>query len=240
YKVGEIDAVEWDLFSNEKIRKAQQRNSIFNQLQETEILIKRIAFLSMESEFEIKELTPLDSIGMGDTSRWDLHIQPLFGEMDRVDNERKVFESSAAAPNVRLGYFAQSLEEDFLFHGIDIGVQIPIDKRSIKTNNERSVLRKMQLEKEIKIRNQQIENTIANLANRIEYLNNNIDRFQNEVQPRHANILDRLRKQYEFAEIDFVKFNQIQEGILEETINYLNWVKSYNESIIELKYWINE
>ncbi|RLD21080.1 MAG: hypothetical protein DRI69_04940, partial [Bacteroidetes bacterium] len=135
-----------------------------------------------------------------------------------------------------IGYFAQSLEKSFLFQGVTAGVLIPIDQRARKVKVQQLVLEQDRLDNDSRIITQEFEHQITTLKSNLQYLNQSIQDFQNTALPKQSLIYRSSTIQYEQGAMDFLRYSQIQERLIAGRNAYLDWIKSYNEQVLQLMY----
>ena len=135
-----------------------------------------------------------------------------------------------------IGYFAQSLEKSFLFQGVTAGVQIPIDQRARKVKVLQLGLEQDRLDNNTRINTREFEHRINTLKSNLEYLNQSILDFQNTALPKQSLIFRSSSIQYEQGAMDFLRYSQIQERLIAGRNAYLDWIKSYNEQVLEIMY----
>jgi cobalt-zinc-cadmium resistance protein CzcA len=80
------------------------------------------------------------------------------------------------------------------------------------------------------------ETKVQKLQEKLTVLQRYLSQYDQEVLPRQASILKIAQLQYQEGEIGFLPFSQIQERIFEEQQSYLEQIKSFNQTVLELSY----
>jgi cobalt-zinc-cadmium resistance protein CzcA len=153
---------------------------------------------------------------------------------DYLNQEAELIQRTAKRPDVQVGYFLQSLEKNFAFQGVSLGVGIPLDRRQAKVKSEQLTLQQQQLAVQKQAWQQQRAQRLLFLQKNMAQLRQAIEDFEQQILPRQANIQRIAQLQLQYGEIDFLAFNQIQRQLLEQQNQYLNNIKNYNEQVTEL------
>lgn len=238
YRVGEIDLLDLELFNTEKINFEQALNQAQRQAEKSEAKIKKLALFSDSTSLNTSTLKPLASpenevIFDADNS---IYLQVYQRRKEVLDRQIQLENIHSKQTNWNIGYFAQSLQRAFVFQGIAVGVQIPIDKRSSRVKIQQLEIQQRMLENKQSVQLQEFEKEILSLKSFIENLQNSIEVYTQTILPKQAIILEKAKKQYEQGEIDFLRFSQIQEHLLARQNAYLSNVKTFNEQILHFNY----
>jgi len=236
YKVGELDIVDFELFNNEKINIQQEQNQISRQQKAAEWQIRRSALLGDSVKLTMSVLQPLPESTFNLDADKSLYLLKYQKKKAILDNQIRLEKINSKQIALNIGYFAQSLENVFVFQGFNIGVQIPIDRRSSKVKMQQLSIERQRIDNEKSLQILQFERQIDLLKSNMEFQKESIANYKSKVQPKQAIILDKARKQYEEGEIGFLRFSQIQERLLSSRNDYLDWTKSYNEQVLQLIY----
>lgn len=164
------------------------------------------------------------------------YLTALDRQAERLSKETALSNRLERQPQLSAGYFLQSIESDFAFQGLAIGLGIPLDRRKQKVRSEQ-----LQLQQE-SLANQ--GRTVANAyATRIQALRTQIARLQPAIRAydqanteSNARIERIARLQFEQGAIDFLTFSQLTERGLDGRRNHLQQVHQFNQLVIELSY----
>ena len=134
-----------------------------------------------------------------------------------LEKQMTLERQSAKQPSWNLGYFSQSLENNFLFQGLSVGVQVPLDKRSSKAKTQQLAIDQDRMDNLKALQLQQFESEVDAIRSKLDFLQASIDTYQQNTQPSQSVILDKASKQYEQGEIDFLRFSQKRKREKSET-----------------------
>ena len=125
YKVGELDFVDFELFQSEKVSINQSQNHFQQELMQSEWQLRKTAYLNDSIQLNFSKLQILPLIQFDTINETALYLIANKNEIDMLEREIKFQKVSARQTGLHAGYFAQSLEGDYLFQGISAGIQIP-------------------------------------------------------------------------------------------------------------------
>ena len=114
--------------------------------------------------------------------------------------------------------------------------KFPIDRRTARVKWNQLQLKQQQLTNELNLHQKHFGSRVYTANNRIQLLKESIDNFQINIEPKQKLIYEKTLLQYRQGEIDFLRFIQIQERVLNHQNKYLEQVKLYNEQILNLMY----
>jgi len=143
--------------------------------------------------------------------------------------------AEAKKPNIRIGYFLQSLEKDFAFQGVMAGISIPLDKSVTKTQAQQLQLEQVQLQHERDWVAQQLQKRLAILQLEIKSNEAMLVAFESSFLATREAQLSRLTLQLEQGEIDFFRFSQLARTLLETEQLYFDVLQQHNQAVLE---WI--
>jgi len=236
FDVGEIDIVEFELFNNDTINYKQAQIQLEKRMKAAELRIKTVAFLPDSIQLVPALIQQLPEISLDLEPDKSLYIQSYEWKKQVIAKQIEVENLVPKQASWNIGYFAQSLEKSFLFHGITAGVQIPIDQRSRKVKVQQLVLEQDRLDNDSRMNIQEFEHRINTLKSNLQYLDQSIQDFQNTALPKQSLIFISSSIQYEHGAMDFLRYSQIQERLIAGRNAFLDWIKSYNEQVLEIMY----
>jgi cobalt-zinc-cadmium resistance protein CzcA len=236
YKVGEIGLLDKQLFKSELLRFQQEARALNRLAEQAENTLRVLAYLP-----ETATLNPLPlSAQIIDNQQFEadksLYLKTFQLKKNTLERQLAVAEKQAKLPALNLGYFHQSLEKDFGFQGLTVGVGIPLDKRQYKVQKEQFALQSAQFENEQKAIELQYEQRLIFLQKNAGALRQSMEEYEKEIRPTLLEIQRIAALQFEQGEIDFLAFTQIQEKLLQGRKLYLQQLKNYNENVLELQY----
>ncbi len=236
YDVGEIDVVEYELFRQELISIRQKLNQSALERQAAEWRIRQFALLPDSMVIRPGPLARMDP-GPLDASP-ENHPILLMNQSKRrlLASEDAYQRREAHTPGLSAGYFFQSLEREFYYQGVTLGVQLPLDTRRSRIKSQQLAIEMDQAANQQRHQRAQFEKELASIREALQYLQTAIDAYESGISASSTVILDTAGKQYEEGEIDFFRFSQIQQRLLEREDTYLDWIRKYNENVIRYQF----
>ena len=236
YRAGEIGRLDIDLFQNERLSLEQDQLISRQKAEISEFAIRELAFLPQNAILEIPSLIPLpvDSFDLDQTS--SLYLQSFQMKQNVLEKELTTVEQQARLPDLNIGYFSQSLEKEFGFHGVTFGVGIPIDQRSTRSTRAQYNLDEQMIKNDKNILIQVYQTKIQLLKSRLLQIREYLSVYEERSVPAQNNILRIAQLQYNQGEIGFLPYSQIQKGVLEKRQQHLEQVQALNTTILELSY----
>lgn len=234
YANGEIDAMDW-IFAKNELAKLQARIlAAQTQKMKREQAIYSIAFLPSGTALEsVPFERHLEPIVQFDSSSYQ---QFYATKSDAILNAASLHKKLNNTPSISAGYFHQSLENEFGFQGLNLGIAIPIDRS--RANAAKAI---GELEKNVVLQEQAQQVQDFNLILLQEKQKRKIlakseliytPTFLSENQ---KNIL-RLNSKLAEGEIDAATYGLYLQNIINTEINYLEWVLQCNLNQIEINY----
>lgn len=236
YEVGEIDLIEYELFNQEKLNIQQTQTHFSLEMKSAEWLIRKLALLGDSVRLSPQELEQMPPGNLSLTLEKNPYLLMYQRKKEVLEKQMLLERQSAKQPSWNLGYFSQSLENSFLFQGFTVGIQVPLDKRVSKSKTQQLAIDQDRTDNLKSLQLHQFESEIDAIRSKLDFLQASIDTYQQNTQPSQSVILDKASKQYEQGEIDFLRFSQIQERLLQRRTNYLGWLRAYNRQLIRYKY----
>lgn len=236
YEAGETSLLDVELFNNKKLQLQQTR--LLEQQQATGFAytVRQLAYLPDDATLETPTLEKLPFEQFVLDKDASLYVQTYQLKQDLLKAEATRITKANKQPDLSIGYFMQSLEKDFVFQGVQIGVGIPIDRRASKTKIKQLDINQQQLANEKDAALLSYESKVQQLQNELNTLQTYLNQYEQNILPRQVSILRIAQLQYRQGEIGFLAFSQIQENIFQEQQSYLAQVKTYNQTILELSY----
>jgi len=236
FDVGEIDIVEYELFNNDTINYKQAQIQLEKRMKAAELRIKTVSLLPDSIQLLPERIQQMPEVTLDLEPDKNLYIQSYQWKKEVIAKQIEVENLVPKQASWNVGYFAQSLEKSFLFQGVIAGVSIPIDQRARKVKVQQLALEQDRLDNEAQMNTQEFERRIASLKSNLQYLNQSIQEFKNTAIPKQSLIFRSSSIQYEQGAMDFLRYSQIQERLIAGRNTYFDWIKSYNEQVLEIKY----
>lgn len=212
--------------------------------------------LNAEEELNVleKEITPVDFILNTDSSLLAKNplLQLVAQEIEVAKSMQKA-QKANAFPDITAGYFIQSLEGEQTvdgttvyynntprFQGFSVGLNIPLfygaNKSKVKVAGTTVLLE----EEHADYTRKQLEQELAVRIRDLEILRNELAFYENSALKNADLLVKNAAEGYTAGDIGYVEYSQALQTGLEIKKNYLNAVKSYNESVFSVKYLVNQ
>ncbi|MCB0706574.1 MAG: CusA/CzcA family heavy metal efflux RND transporter [Saprospiraceae bacterium] len=235
FQVGEIDLFAFEWFKQEKINISQTLSQVQLKADDSEREIRKMAMLNPDVQ--------LVSGGFEKITENEFEQSGIYLNQQRYAYKEEVLTQQIQLNNIsrnqvnwNLGYFAQSLESEYLFQGAILGIGIPLDQRQGKVKTQQLEIEKLQVQNEMQLQLHQYQLERSTLNAQLVLLQQYLDTYQSTVENGLLQMMEKASFQYELGEIDFLRFSQIQERLLARQMDYLDWMKSYNEVVLKIAY----
>ncbi len=238
YELGEVEAMEWLFFQKEFNDLKRAQKTMEYKEENAALELRKRAYLN-----DAVLLTPSALEEGLSKHNWDsLKLDPVL--MQAYEDQQKILKTKAELQHLKskqlnwnLGYFAQSLEHSFLFQGLSVGLQVPLDRRTFKVQKEQLQLEQEQLELEKELQLNQYRKKWQQLKNELQYVEAALRQFQTETKTQLAQLDQAAQLKYNLGEIDFIEFAKIQERILASQLAYLQQLQKYHNLQMQLAYF---
>ena len=236
YQAGDIDGVEWMLAKNE-LSKARLRIINAN----AEILkwkqqIYRLALLPSTAEItdtNFVQLTTISPLYFSNFSYSNYHNLLNQSNLSKAGAIQKI----EASPNISVGYFHQSLEKEYGFQGVNMGLSIPIDRKKSKAIESQAIIQSDIISNRALQTNQDWALRVIQLEENLEILQLNKAFYTSNFNVEFENNYARINQKLSSGEIDLLKYSQYLTSLIETKDNYLHWIKTWNINQIETAFY---
>lgn len=254
FKVGETNSLEKNIAAA-KQQEFQQRLK----QNEAQIRIEKSRLrllLDVQGDFVITDtaFVPFPLIATADSTliRQNPEFRLAEKQVQIAEANRKV-ERSALYPDLSAGYFIQSItgnqdvngtttyyDDTLRFQGFTVGIALPIFGGSsiAKTKAARiSIDREKQQSEYVKAQLQ------SRLSEELEQMNTTqslIDYYKSTAEPNALKIMNNATKSYQNGDISYVEYVQGIETAMGIMFNYTEAIQKYNQTVINIRYLINQ
>ena len=234
-RAGTLGVIDEELF-NQQLRNVRQQ-----------LIISQKTATSAETELRILALLPdsfdlrpgpprMLSESITSTNNDNPYILTLSRQSERLEKETALANRLERQPQLSAGYFLQTIENNFAFQGVAIGIGLPLDRRNQKVRSEQLELQQQQLDNQLQFIKSSYATRILMLRQQIDKLRPAITAYNSANDQGIARINRIARLQFEQGAIDFLAFSQLTEKGLETHRSYLNQLLHFNQLVIELSY----
>lgn len=233
-RAGTLGVIDEELF-RQQLRDARQRVVVGEQtVAGAETELRLLALLPDSLHLRPRPPNPLPVPGE------DAAVNPYLAALDRrgerLSKETEVANRLERQLQLSAGYFLQTIENDFAFQGVAIGLGIPLDRRNQKVRSEQTKLQRESLTNDRRRITENYAARVRALRAQIAKLQPTITAYQRDNAASNARISRIARLQFEQGAIDFLTYSQLTERELESRRNYLQQLHQFNQLVIELSY----
>jgi cobalt-zinc-cadmium resistance protein CzcA len=238
YKAGKLDLVSWELFKKEQNKILSNKNSLEHNYNKVVLQLRAAAFLEDSVVFVSNSLTQLADVDQQLDLDNSLYFSTYKARQKIIAQQVSLEKIKAKQINWNVGYFAQSLENRFIFQGFSIGLEVPIDRRASKVKQQKLLLEQQQSQNKEAFERRHFQAELQKIQANLAFYKQAIENYKTVTKPRQVLIKEKIVQQYTQGALDFLRFSQIQKQLLEEQESYLDWVKMLNEQVLQLDYLI--
>ncbi len=139
-------------------------------------------------------------------------------------------------PDLRGSYFWQDYGNGYNFHGFEVGISIPIWfslKQQPKINALKSELKQVELSTQSELLKLKFE--AENSWHSFDLVQNQIENYNESIRKESVELLELTREAYRVGEVPLITLLEAQRTYLNSIENYLEALKDYNLSVINLE-----
>jgi cobalt-zinc-cadmium resistance protein CzcA len=254
YETGETNALEATTFAvkhQELVQRiGQHKTLIFQEKARLRIL------LNLTSDFTVSDpqLVALPVIAVTDSAalKQNPQLAIAWQEVQTAMANREL-QRSQAMPDVKVGYFIQSLtgnqDQDGQpvyyngtprFQGVTLGLSIPLFPGGNIARSKAAATQIEIREKHTEYLRQQLESQFQQQMEQLLTFQSLIAYYEDSALPAAETISTNAEKSYRNGDISYVEFIQANQTALDIQSNYLHAVTSYNLAVIQLQYLLNQ
>jgi cobalt-zinc-cadmium resistance protein CzcA len=237
-QAGTLGVIDEELFK-QQLRNVQQQVTLAEQTvaaAETELRLLALLPDSLHLRPRPPILLPVPDLGTGDNP----YLIALDRQRNRLEKETALANRLERQPQLSAGYFLQTIENDFAFQGVAIGVGLPLDRRNQKVRSEQLQLQQQSIVNQRQLITNSYGARMAALRQQIDRLRPAIAAYDRANDQSNARVSRIAQLQFEQGAIDFLTFSQLTEKGLDNRRNYLNQLLQFNQLVIELSYLKNQ
>lgn len=254
FDAGDVSPLE----STTSIVKQQE---LQQQIKQTEAMIlmeksKLRAYMNLQTDFAIAEsefvalpaLSVTDSTALRENPQMELAMQ----EVQKAIASKRL-QKSTMLPDLKVGYFIQSLTGDQdvngqpvyyngapRFQGVTFGVSVPIFAGSSSAKVRSAETAVQVQEKNTEYLHTQLKSQFEQQIEQLLTYQSLVEYYESSALPSAKSITDNVRKSYQNGDISYVEFIQGIQTALDVQSNYLSAVLNYNQAVINLQYLLNQ
>jgi cobalt-zinc-cadmium resistance protein CzcA len=205
--------------------------------------------LNVETKIEVEESLFYQSVVMGQNTVEQHPNLKYIEQQKQLNTVNIALEKSKLLPEISVGAASTTMKgvgsDDIYynrwkrFQSFDIGVGIPIFRKSQKAKIAANEFYGNVLNQEMATEKQQLENHYQSLIFQYNASNEQIKSYEATVLPNANLIVDTATKQFNNGEINYLDWVILINQSIELKKNYIELVKVRNEYIVQLSYFNN-
>lgn len=205
--------------------------------------------LNVETKIEVEDALFYQSVVMGQNTVVQHPNLKYIEQQKQLNTVNIALEKSKLLPEISVGAASTTMKgvgsDDIYynrwkrFQSFDIGVGIPIFRKSQKAKIAANEFYVNLLNQELATEKQQLENHYQSLIFQYNASNEQIKSYEATVLPNANLIVDTATKQFNNGEINYLDWVILINQSIELKKNYIELVKVRNEYIVQLSYFNN-
>lgn len=235
-KSGEISQMESNYY---KIRIYDYRHRTqLNQLLKNESMIdlKSLAFLGVEDTVVSINIMPIENVSVEFDKDRSMYFETYALKQKILNDKLSLEVSSINRPDINIRLFSQSLEKQYGFHGFEIGLAIPLDRRNKKVIQQQKSIDEGIIENDLIQLENNFQLRLEMLKFKLERYGKLIEDYDKNILLDNKNILRSAEKQFDRGEIDLLDFFKIYQDVIDNELKYIETIHSYNSIVIQISY----
>lgn len=237
YRLGETSLLEKKLIENTLY---ELRNNHTLRSQELHQALSQLTFLLATDNEVVPDTDTLTSLVMPSMGAGSHPIVTLLQEQFRTRQTEAGLEKSLLFPEVKVGYFRQTITEtDIQYRGLQgwtLEVAIPLWFRTHQAGIQRSRIATLQAEQELVLGRRRLENARRQAFANLEKYRQLLTYFREQGLEQAGVIRQTATLQMEAGEIDFFQYLQSMQRYTQTRLQYFETLRNFNQSVIEVEY----
>jgi cobalt-zinc-cadmium resistance protein CzcA len=236
YETGELDRLSLDLHYNRNAQYNQKKILANQELESVLREIKTVAYLPEQALLNFEQYATLPMLELENDFDNSVHLQTFSMKEKWLAARMAQSQQENRQPELNLGYFMQSLEREFGFQGLSIGVGIPLDKRTKNAREGQLRIEMEQLANERVALISRYQNRIDLLSEKINMMEKYFEQYNTELLPVQKRIFQTARLRYEEGETHMEEYARTMEQVMDAQMKHLDQIRAYNLTVLELIY----
>lgn len=200
-------------------------------------------WIGLQKSFDIVEdsLTALNAPIVADTSA--LSAYPLLKMREQqttVSQAEYRLEKSKWAPSIQFGGFVQSLDKAAPFGGWNTGLSLPFIKTGQQGRTQAALLQSKIATMDYELFRLQLTSAYAQAVQQFNKFSQSVAYYRNEGLPLSNSLSNAASKSYKAGDIGYMEYMQSIRQVYTIQNDYLQALYNYNQSVINLNYYLNK
>jgi len=236
YQTGETNRLEQ---VSAEARRLELRNRLAGVLTEQQVQRQRLGVLLNLGRPADIDTTTLPAVALlpADTAGLSAATNPTLALLEQeVDVSRRQtrVEQLRRLPDVRLGYFTQTINKENGFHVAQAGVAVPLLGGVQKSRIQASRLGEQAAEAQLRYATTQLDGQLAGLRQLLVRARASLTYYETTALPQARLILDTAEKSFRAGDVEYVEYVVNTEPAWQIRAAYLDQLRQYNELALDL------
>ena len=237
-EVGAIDAVTFSLARSELLAIQHQARITGNNVSVHEMAIGTLAALDSSASLSVGALQQVTLLPDRIDSTVARYRALFESRQDEILARSQMELAIARTPDMHLGLMTQSFDNEFGYYGVLAGVSVPIDRRTARSRADQFRIDQQIVANSSRQFELQYGNTVLALERALQVHATSLEQYDVDFLQQNAQTTQLLDLQLQEGTIDFVNYQQIRRRYLTLEIEYLDIIRQYNRTAIDLMYFI--
>jgi cobalt-zinc-cadmium resistance protein CzcA len=236
YQVGETNRLEQ---VSAEARSLELRNRLATLRVDIAVLERQLGQLlgsAQPARFDttanpVAPLAPADTLGLSADTNPQLS---LLRQQATVSQQQIKVESLRRLPDVRLGYFNQSINREKGFQVVQAGLAVPLLGGVQKARVAAARLGQQVADQQLTYAQSQLTTQLATLRQQLARARASLDYYEKAALPQAQLILNTAEKSFRAGDIEYVEYVVNTQPAWQIQENYLDQVRQYDELVVSL------
>jgi cobalt-zinc-cadmium resistance protein CzcA len=235
--IGEGDPLAYELSRAALFEKQTTLAQIKSEYKMRENHLRALANVPEEMQLFPKKLSMLPR-GMEQSSNAgkNIHSLRLEKQLQISEKDQAFQKASARSPNWSIGYFAQSLEQDFIYQGVQVGLQLPLFQKQNRVNLQQKEIEQQMLQNKMANQILSISSQLESLSNRLDQMERSIAKYMRDIEPSLKRSREQVTQKIQSGELTYTEYKILMDDIFDRQLHYLKLINDYNQNVINYQF----
>ena len=236
YQTGATNRLE-QVSAEARLRELQNRQALL--LTDQQVLTQQLAVLLNQSQTALIDTTadvrvrlaPADTAGLTAATNPTL---ALLEQQREVSRRQTRVEELRRLPDLRLGYFTQTINREANFHVAQAGVALPLLGGAHKSRIAAARIGEQAADAQLRYASAQLGGQLVGLRQRLRRATASLGYYEQTALPQARLIIDTAEKSFRAGDIDYVEYVVNTEPAWQIRATYLDQLQHYNDLALQL------
>ncbi|WP_019947938.1 TolC family protein [Hymenobacter aerophilus] len=236
YQTGATNRLE-QVSAEARLRELQNRRALLRT--DRQVLGQQLAVLLNQPQVALIDTTTEAQVRLApaDTAGLTAATNPTLGllEQARETSRRQTrVEELRRLPDLRLGYFTQTINREANFHVAQAGVALPLLGGAHKSRIAAARLGEQAADAQLRYATAQLTGQLVGLRQRLRRAAASLSYYEQTALPQARLILETAEKSFRAGDIDYVEYVVNTEPAWQIRASYLDQLQQYNDLALQL------